>query len=221
MLNSLLNFIKNPITITLAVIVLICITCGCIVCSEYQSHAQLAKIEIFISLFGTIASFGMIVITYMSLEQNQKQHKDLLKQWEKEHEIDLLSDIVVIEDKYFLRIRNVGKTTARNITFSMDLSSWNFPDNKWQEYYRQFERTPVTIASGDFKIYYFLPYINNKKKSDTVTVFGQEYSVSDLIIHYHHDHFYDLSIPISVTCGGKSFPEILSLIHAKTYWNKL
>lgn len=90
-----------------------------------------------------VASFAMVVITWVTLKQSKKQNElilqqnkeqlnELKRQWEEEQRPYLEIALVKIgyPYQYFIEIRNIGKTSADNITFNFDSEFINGIGNK-------------------------------------------------------------------------------------------
>lgn len=68
---------------------------------------------------GAAASFLMVLITYLTLEQNKKQLDVLKKQWDEEHKPLLSAHLFGFEQFFYIRIKNISKVAINNISISV------------------------------------------------------------------------------------------------------
>jgi len=59
-----------------------------------------------------IATFVMVIATFLALRQNKKQLKELKRQWQEEHKARLEFSIDTKYCTFFLKMQNVGKSDA-------------------------------------------------------------------------------------------------------------
>ena len=95
-----------------------------------------------------IASFGMIYMTYRSLQQNKEQVEELRKQREEEERARLVFSVIVHQYAFMLKISNVGKRNVYNavIEFNEGFLS-ELLQEKFQEGYRQLSK-PFFVEAG-------------------------------------------------------------------------
>ena len=96
-----------------------------------------------------IASFGMIYFTYLSLQQNKKQLKELKHQREEEERARLIFSVIVYKKAFMLKISNVGKRNVYNavIEFNDDFINELF-EEKYQEGFKQLSK-PFFVEAGN------------------------------------------------------------------------
>lgn len=80
-------------------------------------------IAFWVTYLSAIASFTMVVITWITLKQNKEQLNELKRQWKEDNRARICISIVPIEDIFCFKIQNIGKRIAYdvNIKFSDDL----------------------------------------------------------------------------------------------------
>ena len=95
-----------------------------------------------------IASFGMIYLTYRSLQQNMKQMDVMRRQREEEERARLVFSVIVYQHAFMLKISNVGRRNVYNsvIHFNEDFLNELF-EKKFEEEYRQLEK-PFFVEAG-------------------------------------------------------------------------
>lgn len=83
-------------------------------------HAPSAWATFWATYLAAIASFAMVLATWWTLKQNSKQHQDTLQHWE--DEVRPYIEVRVVKNlsprQVYLEFLNIGKTTAKDITFS-------------------------------------------------------------------------------------------------------
>ena len=95
-----------------------------------------------------IASFGMIYLTYHSLQQNKKQLEEMRQQREEEERARLVFSVTVYKHAFMLKISNVGKRNVYNaiIRFNEDFLN-ELLEEKFQEGYKQLSK-PFFVEAG-------------------------------------------------------------------------
>ncbi len=110
---------------------------------------------VWITYLSVLSSMAMVIITYMSLrnskEQNDKilqQNKEQLEEIKKERQEDLLErkesqrprlvfDIIIDQVFYYLRIRNIGKENAFNVSITVNEDFIQNIENKNQVIFKE------------------------------------------------------------------------------------
>lgn len=99
-------------------------------CAIIKDHS--IWVSSLITYIGAIASFGMIIITWITLKtskkqndailmQNKDQLTELKRQWEQEQRPNIIFYIQYQGyGLYYLIMKNIGKSIANNIVFSID-----------------------------------------------------------------------------------------------------
>lgn len=69
-----------------------------------------------------IASFAMVIITWMTLSQNKAQLNEMKRQWEEEHRprLEIYFAKTPSANSYGIEIVNIGKSSATDIVFSLN-----------------------------------------------------------------------------------------------------
>lgn len=69
---------------------------------------------------GAIMTALMAIVTLLTVRQNRKQLKELRRQWDYENRPHISLAIVPRSFKYFLKIRNVGKNSAKEVSININ-----------------------------------------------------------------------------------------------------
>ena len=168
------------------------------------------------SYIGAVASFAMVVTAWYTLKESRRQNDELLtqneiliqqnkqqleelkRQWEESHRPRLLFSIISHSGNYFLKICNIGKEAARNVTVSF---SENFIENLLFKgtamRLRQLE-TPFCIEPQSSKYYFLAPC---KSTGKTISC-DQESCTSEVANSWLEQHIAD-SIGIKCTYSEK------------------
>ena len=135
-----------------------------------------------------IASFGMIVFTYLSLQQNKKQLEELRLQREEEERARLVFSVIVYQTAFMLKISNIGKRNVFNATidFNEDFLS-ELIDKRFQESFRLLNK-PFFVEVGTSKYLYIghCPDVNKAWKDKHVVIkmkgsYNDAYSIDEEI----------------------------------------
>lgn len=70
--------------------------------------------------FSAIMSSVMVIITWYTLKQNKKQLEEIKKERLESQRARLVFDIIISQKAYFLRIRNIGKENAFNVSITVN-----------------------------------------------------------------------------------------------------
>ncbi len=120
----------------------------------------------------SIASFGMILITYLTLQHNIKQTKELRKQREEDDRARLVFSVIVYQTAFMLKIRNVGKRDVYNavLSFNEDFLD-ELMEEKFEEPYRQLS-SPFFIEAGTSRHLFigFCQDVNDAWKNKKVVI---------------------------------------------------
>ena len=160
------------------------------------------------SYIGAVASFAMVVTAWYTLKESRRQNDELLtqneiliqqnkqqleelkRQWEESHRPRLLFSIISHSGNYFLKICNIGKEAARNVTVSF---SENFIENLLFKgtamRLRQLE-TPFCIEPQSSKYYFIAPC---KSTGKTISC-DQESCTSEVANSWLEQHIADSNI---------------------------
>lgn len=120
----------------------------------------------------SIASFGMILFTYLTLQHNIKQTEELRKQREEDERARLVFSVIVYQTAFMLKIRNVGKSDAYNavLSFNEDFLD-ELMEGKFEEPYRQLS-SPFFIEAGTSRHLFigFCQDVNDAWKNKKVVI---------------------------------------------------
>lgn len=128
---------------------------------------------VWITYLSVLSSMFMVFITYLSLrnskEQNDKilqQNKEQLDEIKKEREeaqrARLVFDIIINKTAYFLRIRNIGKENAFNVSINVNKDFiQNLEDND-QVFFKKIKQTFYVLT--DTPKYFFIGLSTNVTK---------------------------------------------------------
>lgn len=70
--------------------------------------------------FSALMSLAMVRITWYTLKQNKEQLEEIKKERQESQRARLVFDIIISQKAYFLRIRNIGKENAFNVSISVN-----------------------------------------------------------------------------------------------------
>lgn len=95
-----------------------------------------------------VASFGMIYLTYKSLQQNRKQLEELREQRKEDERARLVFSVIVYQQAFMLKISNIGKNNVYEavIHFNEDFLS-ELREEKFRVAYRQLS-SPFFVEAG-------------------------------------------------------------------------
>ncbi len=148
-----------------------------------------AWISSLITYIGAIASFGMIIITWITLKtskrqndailrQNNDQLNELKKQWEQEQRPNIIFYTQYIGyGSYFLIMKNVGKSIANNIIFSIDETFLDcITDSTTKDYLNKIGKEPIQLFPQQYKKFIFaqdgVSAKKSKHRSETIETFN-------------------------------------------------
>ena len=105
-----------------------------------------------------IATLFMVLATFITIQQNKRQLKELKRQWDEANRARLTFSIVVFNGLHLLKITNCGTATAYNIhiKFNEDFINNHF-SNSIKIWLRKLESNPFCIEAGVSKHYYLAP----------------------------------------------------------------
>lgn len=119
----------------------------------------------------TIASLGMIILTYRSLKQTREQMIRYEQQREEENRALITASIIVHEKAFYLKLKNIGRTNASRVSIVVnhefidslpDQNKFFFEDLK-NPFYIEVEH-PVYIYIG------WCDYVNDKYKDQDMVM---------------------------------------------------
>ena len=119
----------------------------------------------------TIVSLGMIILTYKSLKQNQKQIIMFEKQREEENRARICTSIIVHETAFYLKLKNIGKTNASRVNISVNQDYIDTLSDRDKIIIEDFER-PFYIEANK-SVYIFLGWckdVNEKYKDQDIVL---------------------------------------------------
>lgn len=70
--------------------------------------------------FSALMSFAMVIITWYTLKQNKEQLDEIKRERKESQRARLVFDIIISQKAYFLRIRNIGKENAFNVSICVN-----------------------------------------------------------------------------------------------------
>ena len=110
---------------------------------------------------GAIASFVMVIVTYVTLRQNKMQLNELRRQWEEQNRPEIVFKIKVVKSIVRLEISNIGNSVASNIEFYFneeflkvlkeDCTSYWKTENVIKQ--NPIEQFPLDLVKGQAKSY--------------------------------------------------------------------
>lgn len=121
-----------------------------------------------------IASVIMIVLTYKMLKQSQQQMIEMQKQKFEDERARLVFSFTINECAYFLKISNIGKNNAFDISVSINSDFISEIEAKHQCLFRDLKK-PFFIEAGK-SVYVFMGFCeetNNKLKGKDIIFIAQ------------------------------------------------
>ena len=129
---------------------------------------------------GAAASFGMIVLTSLTLKQNGEQLDELKRQWEEEHRPQVSAHIFGYDQFFYIRIKNISRVPICNlqISISSDPKSEKILDyDKWKQ---RLSASTFSIDPNDhIDIGVLASFYRGEQYSDTIGlhfVYNERYS---------------------------------------------
>jgi len=137
-------------------------------------------VSFWITYLSSIASLAMVVITWWTLKQSKlqndalfKQNHEQLEEIKKEREEDLkekkemqrarlVFDIIVYQTAYYLRIINIGKENAFNVSIKVNDEFINNIEEKQREIFKSMQN-PFFVPIDKPK-YFFIGFCDDIKK---------------------------------------------------------
>lgn len=117
------------ILIVIFIILLLCLPVLINYCYKWETDCKFLQspspwATYWATYLAAIASFAMVFVTWLTLNQNKDQLDELKKQWEEEHKPNVLIYLVRghLSDSVDIEILNIGKSPAKNILFNIDCS---------------------------------------------------------------------------------------------------
>ena len=106
----------------------------------------------------SLLTFAMVIITVCTLWQNNKQLKEIKRQWSEQNRARLNISIVAKNNIFALKISNVGKSTAYGIDIKI---SQNFIDCLYSDYvkntFEKLNNKKYILEAGNDKYIYISP----------------------------------------------------------------
>ena len=101
-----------------------------------------------------IATFVMVIVTFLALHQNKKQLKELEWQWQEEHKARLEFSIDIHKRVCFLKMENTGKSVADIKKIEIDEKFLNeIPPNLKQKLLKSLCTYPLCVMPCNPKYY--------------------------------------------------------------------
>ena len=101
-----------------------------------------------------MVSFVMVICTSISLWQSKKQLKEMRRQWEEEQRPYLVISFVTASysyGRYDIEFRNIGKTSAEDITFQFDSNFLGLFEDQLRLYFSGIGINAFKILPGETK----------------------------------------------------------------------
>ena len=70
--------------------------------------------------FSALMSLAMVIITWYTLKQNKEQLDEIKRERKESQQARLVFDVIVSQTAFFLRIRNIGKENALNVSITVN-----------------------------------------------------------------------------------------------------
>ena len=157
---------------------------------------------------GSIATALMAFIALRSLWQNDKQLDELKKQREEETRARLVFEIVSYEHLFLLKITNVGKSTAYDLTCCIKSK---LIDNHFSDYIKStFERNNQKrfVMVPGRSLYFYLSPIHTTRRTHIID--GVSYT-SEVIDHWLNQYQNEAIVITGSYCGKYEIKECFSI----------
>ncbi len=157
---------------------------------------------------GSIATAVMAFIALRSLLQNDKQLDELKKQREEETRARLVFEIVSYEHLYLLKITNVGKSTAYDLTFCINSK---LIDNHFSDYIKSiFERNNQKrfVMVPGRSLYFYLSPIHTTQRTHIIK--GVSFT-SEVINQWLNQYQNEAIVITGSYCGKYEIRECFSI----------
>ncbi|WP_302289714.1 hypothetical protein [Alistipes finegoldii] len=180
-------------------------------------NAETVWLGFWATYLGAIASFAMVYWTWQTLKQNKEQLNELKRQWDDEHKpkIDILP---IYENDYVLiEIRNISKSYAKNIHFSIDpnyIESIPMLLKQDQEFYRTINNCFFSLMPLEKKRFLFFKYPLTQPIdcNNCHSVMGMPYIYP--CYQQIFEYFKANPVPISCEMDGKAIPFQINIRNA-------
>ena len=134
-----------------------------------------------------IASFGMIVMTYISLRQSKEHIEDLKRREDEEQRARLVFSVIVYQTAFYLRIFNIGKENAFNVKLNVNDDFVDEIKESYRQYYHKLSN-PDFIEAGK-SIYILIGWcedVNNAWEGKEIVLkvkgsYNDKYEVDDTL----------------------------------------
>ena len=103
--------------------------------------------------FSALMSLAMVIITWYTLKQNKEQLEEIKKERQESQRARLVFDIIISQKAYFLRIRNIGKENAFNVSITVNEDFIHNIENKNQVIFKEM-KVPFYIHTDIPKYFY-------------------------------------------------------------------
>ena len=103
--------------------------------------------------FSALMSLGMVIITWYTLKQNKEQLDEIKRERKESQRARLVFDIIVSQTAFFLRIRNIGKENAFNVSITVNEDFIHNIENKNQVIFKEM-KVPFYIPTDIPKYFY-------------------------------------------------------------------
>lgn len=116
---------------------------------------------------GALATAGMAFATFRTLNQNREQLNELKHQWDEEQRPRIRFSCIFALSSMILKITNVGKETAYNITLNINEDFIDIIPAKHKARLKRITKQPISIEGGVSK-YFILCTTDDKGYWDPI-----------------------------------------------------
>ncbi len=119
-----------------------------------------------------IASFTMVVITWITLKQNKEQLNELKRQWKEDNRARICISIVPIGDIFCFKIQNIGKRIAYNVNIKFSDNLLKSLPEGYELFLNRIENKGFIVTPYRIK---YIPLFRNYINEKTQITIGADY----------------------------------------------
>lgn len=154
---------------------------------------------------GAAASFGMIVLTRLTLKQNEEQLDELKHQWEEEHRPQISAHIFEYDQLFYIRIKNISKVPILNLKISISSNPYEEKVLNYDKWKRRLAESTFSIDPSDcINIEVFASCFRGEQYHDTI----------GLHFEFNNKYVYDAKLSFDEACFCKNRFEEQALLES-------
>lgn len=145
------------------------------------------------SFISSIASFAMIVVTYLSLRQGREQLNEIKRQWAENNRPRIYGRIITYQSAFFLELYNAGREDANCVEVKINNEFYDNLSSDMKPIFDSMVDNPFFVGAG--KSVYFLIGVCKeisqqwRDKDFSIIISGKYNNIYDLYINLPIQHF--------------------------------